>query len=102
MDRQQPSRDRAAFTLIELIVVITLILFLAGMLVAFMPTATTQQREANAGGAVQGWLTVARQRALRDQAPRGLRLWNKNQNLRISECQYIEQPDLFSAEAVTT
>jgi hypothetical protein len=41
---------------------------------------------------------TAKQRALRDQAPRGLRLWlPQSGNLMVTDCQYIEQPDDFSS-----
>lgn len=93
---------RRGFTLIELIVVVTLMLFLAGLAALFIPSATSSAREANAAVLVQGWLNMAKQKALRDQAPRGLRLWNKNNDLQIYECEFIELPDPFSAEPVIT
>jgi hypothetical protein len=52
---------------------------------------------------LQGWLLIAKQRALRDQAPRGLRLniTSDGNGLYVSECQYIEQPPNFSGGSVT-
>lgn len=97
---------RTAFTLIELLVVMALMVVLATLVIAFFPGAATSARESRAGSNLQGWLNIAKQRALRDQAPRGLRLWiaqaPNNQigatsfNNIVVECQYIEQPDDFS------
>lgn len=97
-------RVRHAFTLVELLTVMALIAILATMMMVFLPGAATSQREARAAQMLQGWLNVAKQRALRDQAPRGLRL-NVTQgpfagvtlsNI-VTDCQYIEQPDDYNS-----
>jgi len=109
---RRPRRGRAAFTLVELIVVVTIILVLAGLAVAFIPNLGDRQREADGAAMLQGWLNIARTRALRDQAPRGLRLFPYNNqppntllptnpaqlpNI-VIEAQYVDQPDdLFGA-----
>jgi prepilin-type N-terminal cleavage/methylation domain-containing protein len=96
-------RRRAGFTLIELIVVITIIIILAGLALAFLPTATDRQRATQGAGMLQGWLLIAKQRALRDQAPRGLRLVIDPANPTIvTQCQYIEQPDPMSGGQAMT
>jgi prepilin-type N-terminal cleavage/methylation domain-containing protein len=64
---------RRGFTLVELLVVMAIVAVIAGIGVyAFQPF---QSRSAVNKGAVlvQSWLTVAKQRALRDQQPRGVR-----------------------------
>jgi len=95
------KQDRGGFTLIELLVVISLIAVLAALTMAFLPNAASSAREARAAVQLQGWLNVAKQRALRDQAPRGLRLWRSAANLdQVVECQYLEQPDDFSGGTV--
>lgn len=84
---------RPAFTLIEILVVLALIGVLAGLAIYFVPSFQTSERAARGGSNVQGWLQAARQRAIRDKAPRGIRLlydatldgWNR--------AQYLEQPD---------
>jgi prepilin-type N-terminal cleavage/methylation domain-containing protein len=97
-----PGR-RAGFTLIELIVVITVIIILAGLALALLPTATDRQRATQGAGMLQGWLLIAKQRALRDQAPRGLRLVIDPANPTIvTQCQYIEQPDPMSGGQAMT
>ena len=65
---------RSAFTLVELLVVITLIMILAGMAAAFLPAIGDSARQAQAGTMLQQWILTAKQKALRDQVPCGLRL----------------------------
>jgi prepilin-type N-terminal cleavage/methylation domain-containing protein len=87
---------RRGFTLIELLVVIALLLLLAALAVMLIPGMTDNARAARGGTQVQQWLTVARQRALRDRAPRGLRLFpDKTDPKFVRELQYIEQPEDF-------
>ena len=59
--------------------------------------------EARGAQDLQSWLNIAKQRALRDQSPRGVRLWVTNATFgpatipnAVIECQYLEQPDDFS------
>jgi prepilin-type N-terminal cleavage/methylation domain-containing protein len=88
---------RTGFTLIELLVVITIIGVLASLTLAFLPGVFAQARESSGASQLQGWLNISRQRALRDQAPRGLRLWlGKNVATQVTDCQYIEQPDDYA------
>jgi prepilin-type N-terminal cleavage/methylation domain-containing protein len=110
------KQSRGGYTLIELLVVIALISILAALTIAFFPNAASSARESRAAMQVQGWLNVAKQRALRDQAPRGLRLWvtqltpagpdwwlgtTPYGNV-VTECQYIEQPDDFSGGQIVS
>src|SRR5260370_40596289 len=95
------SQDRGGFTLIELLVVLSLIAVLAALTMAFLPNAASSAREARAAVQLQGWLNVAKLRALRDQAPRGLRLWRSAADPnQVVECQYLEQPDDYSVGTV--
>jgi Tfp pilus assembly protein FimT len=57
-----------------MLVVIGIILVLASISLAFIPTGLEKQRVRRGASLLQGWLATARQWALRDQAPRGLRL----------------------------
>jgi prepilin-type N-terminal cleavage/methylation domain-containing protein len=105
-------RVRAGFTLVELLVVMVIIVFLAALLIAFLPSLSSQAAEANGAVSLQGWLNIARQKAIRNQNPYGLRLWVKDLNLFVppmtsptyfvSECQYIEQPDDFTGGSLYT
>jgi prepilin-type N-terminal cleavage/methylation domain-containing protein len=69
------AKFRKGFTLIELLVVMALIAVLATFAIMFFPNAASAQRESRAATQVQGWLNIAKQRALRDQKPHGIRLW---------------------------
>src|SRR5262245_4676704 len=71
----QPVRN--AFTLVELLVAMTIIAILATIAIAFFPNAASAARESRAAQITQSTLLIAKQRALRDQAPRGVRLWIK-------------------------
>src|SRR5262245_50566399 len=65
---------RCAFTLIELLVVVTLIAILAAIGVAFLPAIGDASRQAQAATMLQQWILTAKQKALRDQVPYGVRL----------------------------
>lgn len=88
------------FTLIELMVVMALILLIGGMGVAFLPTIGDTARQATSASMLQQWLLTAKQKALRDQVPCGIRLFpyvdpvsGKAYANLARDCQYIEQPD---------
>jgi prepilin-type N-terminal cleavage/methylation domain-containing protein len=95
---------RKGFTLIELLVVIALISILAAIAITFFPSAASAQREARGAIAVQGWLNIAKQRALRDNSPRGVRFYLTTVDVNgvnlpnmVSDAAYIEQPSDFHA-----
>jgi prepilin-type N-terminal cleavage/methylation domain-containing protein len=91
------SGRRSAFTLIELIVVVSIILVLAGIAALLLPRVLASEKASQGASQVQGWLMIARGRAIRDQAPRGLRLNLNSDPLANSwwvvNLQYIEQPE---------
>lgn len=93
---------RPAFTLVELLVVLALIGVLAGLAIYFVPSFQTSERAARGGADLQQILNTARQRALRDKAPRGVRIVFENIDIatnpadpiiQATKCQFIEQPD---------
>jgi prepilin-type N-terminal cleavage/methylation domain-containing protein len=91
---------RKAFTLVEMLVVLTLIAILAALLVFTLPGFIDRSRAANGASAVQGWLNYARQRAQYEQEPRGVRFYveQDDPNDPLSpwwsrKAQAIEQPD---------
>ncbi len=91
---------RTAFTLVELMVVIAImILILAlGTAVAYSG-AFNSQKVVGASDRASGWLVIAKNRAKRDGAPRGVRfLRNPNDptGTSVTEAQYIEQPEQWA------
>lgn len=91
------ANKRSAFTLVELLVVIALMMVLASLSVMFVPHISEQQRAARGATLLQQWLIQAQTQALRDQAPRGLRIYvDVNGNLQGLEAQFIMQPDDFT------
>jgi prepilin-type N-terminal cleavage/methylation domain-containing protein len=98
--KQQRPRN-AGFTLVEMLVVITLMLILSAMAIAFLPGAIEKQKSARAADQLQGWLLIAKQWAKRDGVPTGIRLHpplnpsNPAAQLWVTDLQYIQQPDSF-------
>ena len=95
----QPScaRIRTGFTLMELLVVVALIGVMAGLAIYFVPTFNTSAKSARGAADLQQWLNTARQRAIRDQAPRGLRILFDPVSGLAAKCQFLELPDDFGA-----
>src|SRR3989442_1738471 len=98
--RKKSSSRRRAFTLVEMLVVLALILMLTAVAIAFIPRVTERQKTARGADQLQGWLFIARQWAKRDGRPTGLRIQqgriypsaaSPNANYR-TELQYIQQP----------
>jgi type II secretory pathway pseudopilin PulG len=97
--RQLPLSPRPAFTLVELIVVIGIVLALAALIVLIFPRLQDSQRVAKGADILQGQLFLAKQMALRDQVPRGVRLFGSNGQ--YTSLQLIEQPLPYSVGQVT-
>jgi prepilin-type N-terminal cleavage/methylation domain-containing protein len=87
---------RAAYTLVELIVVVSVILVLAavGASVGLLARGKKTQRGTDV---MQRALSIAKQRALREQVPTGVRLIPQGttspDDHRVSELVYVQQPD---------
>ena len=106
------TRPRGGFTLVELIVVMSLAIVLAGLAVAVSESgAFGSQKTVSAADRASSWLIIAKQRALRDGKPRGVRflfaddptrplLTSPNDYRNFSyvarEAQYIELPDAWA------
>lgn len=101
-NRSEVASRRRGFTLIELMVVMIIILVLAGITVIFYPGINEQARAARGGVQLQGWLNNAKQQALRDQSPRGVRLFIEAGSTIVTKFQYVEQPEDFSVGFVNT
>jgi prepilin-type N-terminal cleavage/methylation domain-containing protein len=93
------ERRRArAFTLVEMLVAIALVLVLAGMALLVVPSATDGQATVSAASQLQQWIEIAKGRAARDRAPRGIRLLpnpNTSQPTYVANLEYLEQPDFY-------
>lgn len=91
---------RKAFTLVEMLVVLTLIAILAALLVFTLPGFIDRSRAANGASAVQKWLNYNRQRAQYEQSPRGMRFYVEQDDptdplspFWVRRAQAIEKPD---------
>jgi type II secretory pathway pseudopilin PulG len=80
-------------TLIELLVVIGIITALATLIVAVAPRFGERQRSSRGASMLQSWLNLAKQRAVRDQRPVGIRLPHIQGLPYVTEVSYIEVPD---------
>jgi prepilin-type N-terminal cleavage/methylation domain-containing protein len=90
---QKTFGKRAAFTLIEMMVVISIMVTLATLAALFIPSLKQSNNSAKAAQMVQGQLTHSKQRAMRDQAPRGIRLIPSVDDPTVcSEIAFTEQP----------
>jgi prepilin-type N-terminal cleavage/methylation domain-containing protein len=97
------GKGRPAFTLIELMVVVGLILLLAGLAAAFYPDIATSNRASTGASSLQGWLLIAKQRAKRDGLPTGIR-FIPGESGGFSFCTqmvYIQQPADFAVGRCT-
>ncbi len=96
---------RRAFTLIELIVVISILAVLMTLTVVFVIPAFQDNKNVIRGvDRVSTTLLISKQRALRDAAPRGVRFLvdpNNAAALWVNRLQYIEQPEPFTGGQVT-
>jgi prepilin-type N-terminal cleavage/methylation domain-containing protein len=81
-----------AFTLIEMLVVIAIILIITAIGVLAIPSAQDRSMQSGADQ-LQGWLLIAKQRAKREGRPTGLRILFDATTQQASQCQYIYQPD---------
>src|SRR3954471_2581474 len=95
---------RRGLTLIELLVVIAIIVVILALVAVVGPHFSERQRTTRGATQLQGWLMIAKQRALRDGAPRGIRLpaltGSPPYAQYISQVQYIEQPDAYTPATI--
>ena len=91
------NHTRRGYTLIELLVVMSLMILLAALAVGVSYSGMVGSQKVISGAdRASGWLLIAKQRALRDGAPRGVRFFQSTKDVNsITEAQYIEQPDIW-------
>jgi type II secretory pathway pseudopilin PulG len=101
-------RRRAGVTLIELLVVVGIMTTLATLIVAVAPRFGERQRATRGASALQSWLNLAKQRALRDRRPVGIRIPFMPQDptlptgyAYVRELQFVEIPDESIGGSVT-
>src|SRR5580700_7985484 len=92
---------RPGVTLIELLVVIGIITTLATLIVAVAPRFGERQRASRGAGQLQSWLNLAKQRAIRDRRPVGIRLPSNPSGPYITDALYVEVPDEAIGGTVT-
>ena len=95
---REPCRTptRRAFTLIEMLVVMALILAIFALGIGYVVFGQDSQHSVTAAQSVTGALLNAKQRARRDLRPTGVRiLFDPNTKL-ASQLQFIQQPDDYN------
>ena len=101
MNSRQPQQPhgRAGFTLIELLVVIFLISFLAALTVVVGPALILSEASSRGTQLLQSNLFIAKQQALRDRNPYGIRLL-RDPDGQVRSFQFIQQPGDFTGGQV--
>src|SRR5579875_356607 len=92
---------RNAFTLMEMLVAITIIVVLAALAAAFAPRIDDNQKMTRAVDNLEQWLLTAKMRAKRDGLSTGLRFIQAPGDGvgAYSQFQYIQQPEPLSGGA---
>ena len=95
---------RRAFTLVEMLVVIAIILALAALAAAFAPRVNDSRNLTRAVDNIEQWLLTAKMRAKRDGLATGVRLIQAPGDAAgtYSQFQYIQQPDPLSGGSWTS
>jgi type II secretory pathway pseudopilin PulG len=99
-------------TLVELLVVLAILVFLAVLGYALVPSMYSKQRRVSAVDQLTIWLMTARQRAKRDMEPTGLRLLpvtddqgkvviQPDGSVFVRQLQYVQQPEPLTGGVVT-
>jgi prepilin-type N-terminal cleavage/methylation domain-containing protein len=103
MKKTRKHRDmhcRRAFTLVEMLVVVSILLIITVAVVAVAPRFTDDRKLSRAADQLAQILLTVKQRTKRDLVPTGVRLFPNAQGL-VTELQYIQQPDDFSPVAIS-
>lgn len=92
---------RPGFTLIEMLVVLALIMFISGLVVLVAPALVRSEPASRGAQLLQSNLFVAKQQALRDHAPYGIRLLQDSDG-QVRSFQFIQQPGDFTGGTLTS
>jgi len=92
---------RPGFTLIELLVVISIMTFVGALLILIAPALVKSEPASRGAQLLQGNLFIAKQQALRDRAPYGIRLLQDSDG-QVRSFQFIQQPGDFTGGTLTT
>jgi prepilin-type N-terminal cleavage/methylation domain-containing protein len=92
----QPTRHRGGFTLVEMIVVITIMLMMAALGIALLPRFLDNQMQTRAVDQLTQWLLTAKQRAKRDGVPTGVRIIQDTTTGLYHQLEYVQQPDPYT------
>ena len=88
--------NRSGMTLIEIAVVMGIMAFLAGLMIAFWPGIQNRRLAAQGAVDLQGYLSVAAANARRDQVVWGVRLLaGAKTSTQVTNCQFLRKPDDF-------
>jgi prepilin-type N-terminal cleavage/methylation domain-containing protein len=95
--RDAIAKTRDAFTLIEIVVAMAIIVTLAAVTALFLPDILRNDKVVQGANLVQSMLLVARQHAIRDQVPFGVRFYMQTDPVVTTrtictEMAYVEQP----------
>jgi hypothetical protein len=86
-----------------MLVVLSIILTLAVVTILLMPRFQERQKVPRGADLLQGWLLMAKQRAIRDQIPTGIRLQSPPSPANpsfVRDLQYIRKPDDYAPSAI--
>jgi prepilin-type N-terminal cleavage/methylation domain-containing protein len=84
---------RAAFTLVEMLIALAILLVLSTLLIGFGSRMMESRRSNSGADLLQKWLLIAKQRALRDQTPTGIRLVGDTAaGTLVTQLMYVQQP----------
>lgn len=93
MTAKRSSATRRAFTLLELMVVMGILLFLAALTAVYFPKFNASASVSTASERVVGALLIAKQRAKREQVPCGVRFIQEDG---VWKLQYVMVPDPYA------
>lgn len=96
-------RPRPAFTLIELLIVMGIMVVIATLGFLFLPNLNKNKGVPNATMQLEGFVRLSKNEALKSGSPRGIRLvTDPNNPTQVTALQYIEQPEPITKQGFVT